>query len=191
MRGSHWLPPGGDWWNLLGWLRLCIGRDVDWSGGIATRAEVEAVYRSHGGLVWRAVLTMSAGDRDVADEATSEAFARLLRHKREVRDPVAWVFRTAFRLARKELSRKRVVVAGVVPEREVLDRSALPSSLVADLRLLSADQRVAVFLHYFADLPVGEVARLTGSPVATVKVRLHRGRRALRKSLVALGGEYV
>jgi RNA polymerase sigma-70 factor, ECF subfamily len=152
---------------------------------------VEAVYRSHGGLVWRAVLTMSAGDRDVADEATSEAFARLLRHERGVRDPVAWVFRTAFRLARKELSRKRDVVPGDVPEREALDRSVLPADLVADLRLLSPDQRVAVFLHYFADLPVGEVARLTGSPVATVKVRLHRGRRALRESLRALGGQHV
>src|SRR5207248_887274 len=89
-------------WNLLGWLRLCIGRDIDWSDRIATRAEVEAVFRSHGGLVWRAVLTMAAGDRDVADEATCEAFARLFANREGVRDPVAWVFRTAFRLASKE-----------------------------------------------------------------------------------------
>jgi DNA-directed RNA polymerase specialized sigma24 family protein len=47
-----------------------------------------------------------------------------------------------------------------------------------------------VFLHYFADLPLREVARLSGAPVATVKVRLHRARRLLRDSLVA-GGEYV
>jgi DNA-directed RNA polymerase specialized sigma24 family protein len=38
---------------------------------------------------------------------------------------------------------------------------------------------------------VGEVARLSGSPVATVKVRLHRARRALRESLGPVGGEYV
>jgi RNA polymerase sigma-70 factor (ECF subfamily) len=35
-------------------------------------------------------------------------------------------------------------------------------------------------MHYFADIPVGEVARLSGVPTATVKVRLHRARRALR-----------
>ncbi len=152
---------------------------------------MESVYRSHGGLVWRAVLTMSAGNREVADEATSEAFARLFAYRDGVRDPVAWVFRTAFRVAGKELRRQRRLVAEAVSEKGAMDRSALPSDLTAALRLLSPDQRVAVFLHYFADLPVGEVARISGSPVATVKVRLHRARRALRDSLDVVGGEYV
>jgi DNA-directed RNA polymerase specialized sigma24 family protein len=40
-----------------------------------------------------------------------------------------------------------------------------------------------VFLYYFADLPVNEVARLSGSTSATVKVRLHRARRALKTLL--------
>ena len=57
------------------------------------------MFRSHGGLVWRAVLTMSAGSREVADEATAEAFARLFAYREGVRDPVAWVFRTAFGVA--------------------------------------------------------------------------------------------
>jgi DNA-directed RNA polymerase specialized sigma24 family protein len=33
-----------------------------------------------------------------------------------------------------------------------------------------------VFLHYQADLPVQEVARLMGTSSAAVKVHLHRGR---------------
>jgi RNA polymerase sigma-70 factor, ECF subfamily len=151
---------------------------------------VEAVFRSHGGLVWRAVLTMSAGSREVADEATAEAFARLFAYREGVRDPVAWVFRTAFGVAGRELGRQRRLVAGDVPETGAEDRSELPSDLTAALRLLSPDQRAVVFLHYFADLPVREVARLSGAPLATVKVRLHRARRLLRDSLVA-GGEYV
>jgi RNA polymerase sigma-70 factor, ECF subfamily len=57
------------------------------------------------------------------------------------------------------------------------------------LKPLSPDQRAVVFLHYFADLSVGEVAQLTGSPAATVKVRLHRARQALRESLGPVGGE--
>jgi RNA polymerase sigma-70 factor (ECF subfamily) len=152
---------------------------------------VEAVYRSHGGLVWRAVLTMSAGNREVADEATSEAFARLFAYREGVRDPMAWVFRTAFRVAGKELRRQRRLVAEAAPERGAMDRSALPADLTAALRLLSPDQRAAVFLHYFADLSVGEVARLSGAPVATVKVRLHRARRSLRDSLGVAGGARV
>ena len=52
--------------------------------------------------------------------------------------------------------------------------------MAAGLRRLSPEQRTAVFLHYFADMPLGDVARLSGVPTATVKVRLHRARRALR-----------
>ena len=84
------------------------------------------MFRSHGGLVWRAVLTMAAGSREVADEATAEAFARLFAYREGVRDPVAWVFRTAFGVASKELGRQRRLVAGEAPERGAEDRSELP-----------------------------------------------------------------
>ena len=141
---------------------------------------MEAVFRSHGGTVWRAVLAMSAGNNDVADEATCEAFARLYAYRDGVGDPVAWVFRTAFRLASREMKRQRHHADCEVPETIAGEVSVLPYSVARGLRRLSPEQRSAVFLHYFADMPVGEVARLSGVPVATVKVRLHRARRALR-----------
>lgn len=138
------------------------------------------MYLSHGGTVWRAVLAMSAGSREVADEASCEAFARLYAYRDGVRDPVAWVFRTAFRLAGRELKRQRLLVDSQIPEVSSGDVSVLPPSAATALRRLSPEQRSAVFLHYFADMPLGEVARLCGVPTATVKVRLHRARRALR-----------
>jgi RNA polymerase sigma-70 factor, ECF subfamily len=150
---------------------------------LATRAEVEAVYRSHGGLVWRAVLAMSAGSQEVADEATCEAFARLYAYREGVRDPAAWVFRTAFRLASRELKRQRLHVdESAAAEAAGGEVPLLPSAVAAGLRRLSPEQRSAVFLHYFTDMPVGEVARLCGVPTATIKVRLHRARRALRNA---------
>jgi RNA polymerase sigma-70 factor (ECF subfamily) len=148
------------------------------------------VFRSHGGQVWRAVLAMTAGRREIADEATSEAFVRLLDYRDGVRDPVAWVFRTAFRLAAAELRRERASDQEM-PEAAASDASGLPPDLVAALRRLSPDQRVAVFLHYYADLPISEVARLSGSPSATVKVRLHRARRSLRAVLDPLEARHV
>lgn len=138
------------------------------------------MFRSHGGTVWRAVLAMSAGSREVADEATCEAFARLYAYRDGVRDPVAWVFRTAFRLAGRELTRQRRHADTEPPEVMDGDMSVLPYAVARGLRRLPPEQRSAVFLHYFADMPVSEVARLCGVPTATVKVRLHRARRALR-----------
>jgi RNA polymerase sigma-70 factor (ECF subfamily) len=153
-------------------------------GGIGSEADVEMVFRSHAGQVWRALLVMSAGRREVADEATAEAFVRLFDHRESVRDPVAWVFRTAFRLCAAELRRERMVGPQAAHTSGGLSQpGVLPSQLTDALRGLSPDQRVAVFLHYYADLPVREVARLSGSTPATVGVRLHRARRALRVAL--------
>ena len=36
-----------------------------------------------------------------------------------------------------------------------------------------------MILHYVQDLPLQDVAEITGAPVATVKTWLHRGRAAL------------
>ena len=146
------------------------------------------VFGSHAGRVWRAVLAMSAGRTAIADDSTAEAFARLFAHRESVRDPVPWVFRIAFRLAAEDMRRERALAPEGSAEPAGGDRSALPSDLTAALRQLSPDQRVVVFLHYHADLPIAEVARLVGSPAATVKVRLHRARRALRASLETVGG---
>jgi len=152
---------------------------------------VESVFRSHGGMVWRAVLSMAAGDRGVADEATAEAFARLLAYRDGVREPVPWVFRTAFGVAAKELGRQSRVTDGAAYERPVADRSDVAPELAELLGLLSPEQRVAVFLHYVADLPVNEIARLSGSSTGAVKLRLHRARRYLRESMLATEGNVV
>jgi predicted RNA polymerase sigma factor len=146
--------------------------------GIASEAEVEVVFQGHAGQVWRAVLVMASGRREVADEATAEAFARL--------------FRTAFRLASAELRRERVEM-GEVSNEPAAPESAeplLPSYLVVALSQLSPDQRLAVFLHYYADLPPREVARLCDTTPAAIRLRLHRARRVLR-GLLEKDGRYA
>ncbi len=97
------------------------------------------------------------------------------------------MFRTAFGLAATELRRQSRIADSPPGEVAWVDRGELRPELVDALMGLSPDQRAAVFLHHVADMPIREVARLTGSPVATVKVRLHRARRALRASLVLVG----
>ena len=160
--------------------------------GIASEAEVEAVFQSHAGQVWRAVLVMASGRREVADEATAEAFARLFHYREGVRDPVAWVFRTAFRLASAELRRERVEVgeAGSEPAAREGVAPLFPAYLIEALSQLSSDQRVAVFLRYFADLPVQEVARLCDTTPTAIRLRLHRARRVLR-GLLEQDGRYA
>jgi len=61
-------------------------------------------------------------------------------------------------------------------------QNGLPDLLRA-LTELTPAQRAVVYLHYRADMPVREVAHLTGMSVASVKVHLMRGRRRLAQLL--------
>jgi RNA polymerase sigma-70 factor (ECF subfamily) len=122
----------------------------------------------------------TAGRRGIAEEATAEAFAQAIAQSDSIREPVGWIYRTAFRLASAELRRER----RPAPEIERVEPvEAGLGPLVDAPRALSPNQRAAVVLRYEADLPVGEIARRTGMSTATVRVHLHRGRNRLRELL--------
>lgn len=55
-----------------------------------------------------------------------------------------------------------------------------PHELLAALGRLSPKQRAALILHYYADLPVRDIAHAIGSSPATVRVHLSQGRKRLR-----------
>lgn len=142
--------------------------------------DFDALFREHAAGVYRTLFAFTAGRRAVAEEATAEAFVRALAYADRIRDPVPWIYRTAFRIAIDELKRERAVAAPsepASPPDEGLGR------LVDALRHLSPNQRAAVVLRYEADLPVDEVARRMGMSAATVRVHLHRGRNRLRHLL--------
>lgn len=141
---------------------------------------LERLYREHGDRLWRAVFVWS-GDRQVADDAVAEAFTQALRHGDGLRDPMAWIWRVAFRLAAGELKdrgrhrRERPELSYEPPESaaEVFDA----------LARISPKQRAAVVLHHYAGYPVRDVARIIGSTPAAVRVHLSAGRRRLRELL--------
>ena len=64
------------------------------------------------------------------------------------------------------------------PEREPEDHS-----LWQAVQALPRDQREAVVLFYWEDLPAEEIARIVGAAPGTVRVRLSRAREQLRKWL--------
>jgi RNA polymerase sigma-70 factor (ECF subfamily) len=135
--------------------------------------------------LWRALLVVAGGRGDLAEEATAEAFTRLLANSRPVRDPRAWLYRTGFRIIVDELRRenKRRAMRSRAPTKMMPDDNQLSPQLTEALRTLTPTQRLTVFLAYQADLPLAEVARRTGSSVPAVKVRLHRARKTLRIAL--------
>jgi RNA polymerase sigma-70 factor (ECF subfamily) len=78
--------------------------------------------------------------------------------------------------------------AAVDPERAVL-AAELRERLEQAIRHLPPDYRIILLLRDFEQLSTEEVAEVLGISVANAKVRLHRARLALRRSLQAGGGE--
>lgn len=164
-------------------LEALLSDEIVTPGTGAERAahDFDRLFREEGQGVFRTMYAFSGGRRDVAEEATAEAFARAIAYAGGIREPLGWIYRTAFRVARAELKRER----RSVPERE---HEVLPpdvAGVVEALRRLSPNQRAAIVLRYEADLPVDEVARRMGTAQATVRVHLFRGRKRLRELLGA------
>jgi RNA polymerase sigma factor (sigma-70 family) len=143
----------------------------------------EAVYRTVGPKLWRSLLAY-ASDAEVASDALAEAFAQAIARGPEIRSPEPWLWTAAFRIAAGELSKRRASMAPVPEASEPSYEMPVPAEhLIEALSALSANQRVAVVMHDYADRPTSEVAEALGVTVATVHVHLSRGRRHLRRML--------
>lgn len=143
-------------------------------------ATVEALYRADAERLWRAVFAFCA-DPEIASDSVAEAYAQLMRRGEAVRDAQAWIWRTAFVLARGAL-KERSQAALPVPDDAHLDRYGDPD-LLAALARLPEGQRAALVLFYYGDLPVSEIAARLGSSSLVVRANLSRGRRRLRSLL--------
>jgi RNA polymerase sigma-70 factor (ECF subfamily) len=147
----------------------------------ATEPDLSELYRRESARLWRAVFAYTQ-DRAVTDDAVAEAFAQCLRRGDAVRDPRAWVWSAAFRLAAGALADRRLT--GPLVDAPVTDPvSDDPTRLLAALRALPANQRVALVLRFYAGYRTDEIARMLGIGRATVRVHISRGRKRLRQLL--------
>jgi RNA polymerase sigma-70 factor (ECF subfamily) len=142
---------------------------------------VERVWREQGTKLWRSLVAFS-GDRELASDAMAEAFAQALGRGGAVHDHARWIWRTSFQIAAGELkARPLTSILG-----EGASSAEMPDpvrDVVVALRTLSPNQRAAVVLHLYADIPTREVARVLGCSQATVRVHLAQARRRLRPLL--------
>lgn len=134
------------------------------------------------------------GNHGDAEDAAQEAFLRCFRRLGTFRGESAfstWMFRLTVSAAadvrRREARRgDRGVGLCEEPAYEPSD-SPDAGSLAAALGDLPPDYRLPTVLRDVYGLPYQEIAALTGRPLGTVKVLVHRGRASLRLRLRALG----
>ena len=125
------------------------------------------------------------GDRELGCDLAQEALARTWARWAAVSDPRAYSYLVATNLARRQWrTRTREQHARTVLAAGTAQQPA-PDGVVRDLVERLPDRlRAPTLLHYYADLPVDQVARLLHRPQGTIRRRLHEARRALAGHLV-------
>lgn len=149
----------------------------------------ESFYETEFPRVFRATFLL-IGDRQAAEEATQEAFARCLERWRRLGGESwvgGWVTTTSLNVARRQL--KRSGPAQVSTLEDVGYEGSEPDiDLWRAVRALPERQQEAVVLHHVVDISIQDCARLMKCDPGTVKTHLHRARQQLARSL---GGERV
>ena len=170
----------GAWAQHRGRMVRCRGV------GMTARGSFEVWYRESYARLSTSMLGLT-GDRDIASDATDEAFARAWRHwdrGKEMASPEGWTYRVALNVARSRARRRRV-------ERRLLPRLVNRTSVPAPagevwdiVRDLPTRQRTAVVLRYVGDFDEREIAVVMGVTRGTVAATLSAARHNLGIALM-------
>jgi RNA polymerase sigma factor (sigma-70 family) len=135
---------------------------------------------------------------DMAQDLVQDAFVRAYRHLRRCGDPdqfSGWLFKILSNLCRtagsKRVGRPTEALEAVAPlltsqqpsPEEVTEANRTKDLVRAALDSVPPDQREALVLMYLQGYSVTEIQELTGASSSAVKMRLKRGRDALRAEL--------
>lgn len=145
-----------------------------------------SLYRDHAAAVYRFALVIS-GDRDAADDITSETFVRAWTAAAPIRSGTvrAYLLTIARNLHRSELRRlkRRATMPAQVPSASPADDPARSAQARSDLervmdaiRDLPDGERDALVLRASDNLAYSEIADVLGISTAAAKVRVHRAR---------------
>ena len=166
--------------------------------GRAAEGDAEAfklIVERYQGMVYSVAYNVLGSHTD-AEDAAQDAFLRCYRKLSQYREEASfstWLFRLALTTAVDYKRRERrhpepVDVPELVDDAPELGEGVSAATITAALRDLPDDYRVPTVLRDIYGLPYQEIAHVTGRPLGTVKVLVHRGRASLRLKLRPAGG---
>lgn len=144
-----------------------------------------ALFRTEYARLVRAIVVAGASPEDAAD-AVQDAFVQAHRHWSRVcgyDDPAVWLRRVAVNRslnARRGFLRRSRPLPPAIPKG---DSATERLDVVAALRRLPPQQRLAVTLYYVGDLSIEQVADAMCVAPGTVKAHLHSARAHLAVEL--------
>ena len=165
-----------------------------------TPGAFERLVREYQGLCWHVVQRMVRHPEDTR-ELCQEAFLRVHRYLHQYRFDAAlksWIAQVAYSVAKRHLERRRIPLAEAPGEDGLSLAESVGDGLDLEAATVDADshrhlhaaiealpplQRTLLTLYHFEELPIPEIARITGLAEGTIKSHLFRSRRQLRAVL--------
>jgi RNA polymerase sigma factor (sigma-70 family) len=161
----------------------------------------ERLVRDYQGLVWHIVQRMVRHPDDTR-ELCQDTFLRVHQCLHQYRHDAAlksWIGQVAYSVARRHLERKRIPLAepsGDDDGGSLLDRigddfdleastadAELTQHLHAAIDTLPSLQRTLLTLYHLEEVPIADIAGITGLAEGTIKSHLFRSRKLLRDLL--------
>ncbi|MCD9006808.1 sigma-70 family RNA polymerase sigma factor [Luteimonas sp. XNQY3] len=158
----------------------------------------ERLVRTHQGLCWHVIERMVRHPEDTR-ELCQETFLRVHRALHQYRGDSAlksWIAQVAYSVAKRHLERRRIPLADVPEDADGLslaervadgfdlEQAASDHEMAARLHAaidrLPPLQRTLLTLYHLDELPIGEIAAITGLADGTIKSHLFRSRKLLR-----------
>lgn len=178
------------------------------------KAALEELYREYSGRVKRFIMKQGLSEQD-ADDVLSDSFVEVMKHIGELENEEyfsTWLHRIARRKAvefkEKQTRHQRVIfdtddgtngsdaAVEAAFEAEYGDTVMLPTdyaeneelkAIIAEqINSLGKEQRETLFLFYYQNKSINEIAEMTGTNANNVKARLFNARKSLKKKLKAL-----
>ena len=168
-------------------------------GGVA--GAFEQLVRQYQKLCWHVIHRMVRHTEDTQD-LCQETFLRVHQYLHQYRNESAlksWVAQVAYSVAKRHLERKRIPIAESSAEG---DGSSLLDRITDDFDIEAASiegqsaghlheaidclpplQRTLLTLYHLDELPIADIAVITGLAEGTIKSHLFRARKQLRDTL--------
>ena len=171
----------------------------------ASTDEMETAVRRHSRFVYAIAYSVLRNHHD-AEDAAQETFVRFWRHRKRwrlIRNPRAWLARTAWRVALDSRRKRHMqddssvsinesveaisqLRAAGTPADELADRKEMAELLDRLIESLPEELRNPLALSLSEELSSAEIAAILGIPDGTVRQRMWQARQILKDKLSVL-----
>ena len=150
-----------------------------------TQTEMESLYIRHSGDLRRLCFSFLKNSAD-AEDAMHETFVRLYKLDISFASPEherGWMISTASNICKNILRRKDRIYERVEDHEEAFAVRTEYDEVADAILALPDKYKDVMYLYYYEGFKTEEIAKLLGIPHSTVRSRLSRGRKQMKKLL--------